>query len=119
MADLALATSGTVTLEAALLGLGSVIVYRTSWFNAFIARLVLNIPFIGLPNIVAARQVLPELLQENFTAGKIAATASDLLEPQRYLALKQDMAYVKQRLGEPGAVHRVAELIMKTAKEQA
>ena len=56
---------------------------------------------------------------KNFTAGKIAATASDLLEPQRYLALKQDMTYVKQRLGEPGAVHRVAELIMKTAKEQA
>ncbi len=118
VADLALATSGTVTLEAALCGLPSIIVYRTSALNAFIARRVINIPNIGLPNIVAGRQILPELLQENFTPEKLAATAVELLQPESRLRLHDDLAYMKQRLGEPGAVGRVAQLILKIAEEK-
>lgn len=118
VADLALATSGTVTLEAALCGLPSIIVYRTSALNAFIARRVINIPNIGLPNIVAGRQILPELLQENFTPEKLAATAVELLQPESRLRLNEDLAYMKQRLGEPGAVGRVAQLILKIAEEK-
>lgn len=118
IADLALATSGTVTLEAALCGLGSVIVYKTSALNAFIARLVINIPNIGLPNIVAGRTIMPELLQEDFTPEKLAAAAVALLQPERQAQLKEDLLYMKQRLGEPGAVKRVAELILKIAEEK-
>ncbi len=118
VADLALATSGTVTLEAALCGLGSVIVYRTSAVNAFIARRVINIPNIGLPNIVAGRQVLPELLQEDFTPEKVAQAAMDLLQPERNAQMKLDLAYVRERLGKPGAVERVAELVLKIAEEK-
>ncbi len=118
VADLALATSGTVTLEAALCGLGCVIVYNTSPISAFIARRVINIPDIGLPNIVAARHILPELLQEDFTPEKTAAEALHLLEPERNAEMKQDLAYVKERLGAPGAVNRVAELILRVAKEK-
>ncbi len=118
VADLALATSGTVTLEAALCGLPSVIVYRTSALNAFIARLVINIPNIGLPNIVAGKTILPELLQEDFTPQKLAQTAKELLAPERQEALQKDLVYMKQRLGEPGAVGRVAQLILKIAEEK-
>lgn len=118
VADLALATSGTVTLEAALCGLPSVIVYRTSPLNAFIARLVINIPNIGLPNIVAGKTILPELLQEDFTPEKLAQTASELLKPERRAQLQEDLAYMKHRLGEPGAVGRVAQLILKIAEEK-
>ena len=118
VADLALATSGTVTLEAALCGLGCVIVYKTSPVSAFIARRVINIPDIGLPNIVAARHILPELLQEDFTPEKTAAEAMHLLEPERNAEMKRDLAYVKERLGAPGAVNRVAELILRVAKEK-
>lgn len=118
VADLALATSGTVTLEAALCGLPSVIVYRTSALNAFIARRVINIPNIGLPNIVAGRQILPELLQEDFTPEKLAATAAELLLPESRQRLNDDLSYMKQRLGEPGAVGRVAQLILKMAEEK-
>ena len=118
VADLALATSGTVTLEAALCGLPSVIVYRTSALNAFIARRVINIPNIGLPNIVAGRQILPELLQEDFTPAKLAATAVELLAPARRPSLQADLAFMKQRLGEPGAVGRVAQLILRIAEER-
>ena len=118
VADLALATSGTVTLEAALCGLPSVIVYRTSALNAFIARRVINIPNIGLPNIVAGRQILPELLQEDFTPANVANTAVELLAPERRPQLEVNLAYMKARLGEPGAVNRVAQLILRIAEER-
>lgn len=118
VADLALATSGTVTLEAALCGLPSIIVYRTSALNAFIARRVINIPNIGLPNIVAGRQILPELLQENFTPANVAKTAVELLAPERRPQLEADLAFMKARLGEPGAVKRVAQLILRIAEEK-
>lgn len=118
VADLALATSGTVTLEAALLGLGSVICYQASAISGFIAKLVVNIPFIGLPNIVAGRQVLPEQLLDNFTAEKVANAALELLEPERKAQMKQDLQFVKERLGEPGAVNRVAQLILRYIEER-
>ena len=118
VADLALATSGTVTLEAALCGLPSIIVYRTSALNAFIARRVINIPNIGLPNIVAGRQILPELLQEDFAPANVAKTAVELLAPERRPQLEADLAFMKARLGEPGAVKRVAQLILRIAEEK-
>ena len=118
VADLALATSGTVTLEAALCGLGSVIVYKTNPVTYFIAKLVVNIPHIGLPNIVAAKSVLPELIQNDFTPAKVAQEALALLESGRNAKMKEDLAYVKERLGKPGAVGRVAELVLKIAGEK-
>ena len=118
VADLALATSGTVTLEAALCGLGSVIVYKTNPVTYFIAKLVVNIPHIGLPNIVAAKSVLPELVQNDFTPAKVAQEALALLESERNAKMKEDLAYVKERLGKPGAVGRVAELVLKIAGEK-
>ena len=118
VADLALATSGTVTLEAALCGLPSIIVYRTSALNAFIARRVINIPNIGLPNIVAGRQILPELLQEDFTPANVAKTAVELLAPERRPQLEADLAFMKARLGEPRAVKKIAQLILRIEKEK-
>ena len=118
VADLALATSGTVTLEAALCGLGSVIVYRTNPLTYVIAKMVVNIPHIGLPNIVAGKSVVPELIQNDFTPAKVAKAAMELLESERNVLLKKDLEYVKERLGKPGAVNRVAELVLKIAGEK-
>ena len=118
VADLALATSGTVTLEAALCGLGSVIVYRTNPLTYMIAKMVVNIPHIGLPNIVAGKSVVPELIQNDFTPKKVAKAAMELLESERNALLKKDLEYVKERLGKPGAVNRVAELVLKIAGEK-
>ena len=118
VADLALATSGTVTLEAALCGLGSVIVYKTNPVTYFIAKLLVNIPHIGLPNIVAAKSVVPELIQYDFTPAKVAQEALALLESERNAKMKEDLVYVKERLGKPGAVGRVAELVLKIAREK-
>jgi lipid-A-disaccharide synthase len=115
VADLALATSGTVTLEAALCGLGSVILYKTSPISFAIAKHVVDIPNIGLPNIVAGRQILPELLQDACTPEVVAKAALELLEPKRFKQMEEDLSEVKRKLGAPGAVKRVAELVLRTA----
>ena len=64
------------------------------------------------------KTILPELLQEDFTPEKLAQTAAELLEPARRAKLQEDLAYMKHRLGEPGAVGRVAQLILKIAEEK-
>ena len=119
VADVALAASGTVTLEAALCRLPSVIVYKTAPLTAFIVRRLLNIADIGLPNIVAGRHILPELLQEDATPAKMAAEVLHLLEPAAHAQALADLDEVKKRLGEPGAVRRVAELTLRVAGERA
>ena len=119
VADLALATSGTVTLEAALCDLGCVILYKANALSFAIARRIVDIPNIGLPNIVAGRRVVPELLQDDCTAQAIAEHALALLEPARNAQLHADLAEVRRKLGEPGAVRRVAELVLRMAKKPA
>jgi lipid-A-disaccharide synthase len=110
VADAAIATSGTVTLEAALCGLPAVIVYKTSPLTALIARLVIRVDNIGLPNIVAGRRILPELLQEEASAGRIADALLALLAER--CQAERDLAQMKERLGGPGAVGRVARLVL-------
>lgn len=118
VADLALATSGTVTLEAALCDLGSIIVYKASPITFFIAKLVVKIPNIGLPNIVAGKQILPELLQDDFTPEKVAQKALEFLTSERNAQMHEDLKFVRERLGGSGAVKRVAQLIIKTAEDK-
>ena len=117
VADLAIATSGTVTLEAALCGLGCEILYKASPISFWIAKQVMEIPHIGLPNIVAGRLIEPELLQDDCIPEKIAGTALELLEPKRYELLQKDLQEVKEKLGAPGAVKRVAELVLRMARQ--
>lgn len=119
VADVALAASGTVTLEAALCKLPSVIVYKTAPLTAFIVRRLLNIADIGLPNIVAGRHILPELLQEDATPENMAIAVLGLLEPEAHAQALKDLDEVKIRLGEPGAVRRVAELTLRVAGDKA
>ena len=116
VADLAIVTSGTVTLEAAMCGLGCEILYKSSPVSFWIAKRLVKIPNIGLPNIVAGRQIEPELLQDDCTPENIAATALKMLEPERFAQLQRDLQEVKEKLGEPGAVKRVSELVLRMAR---
>jgi lipid-A-disaccharide synthase len=75
------AKSGTTTLEAALLGIPLAVPYRANPVSAFLAlKILLKIPHVSLPNIIAGKEIVPELLQENCTPEKLAATALPLLE---------------------------------------
>lgn len=112
VADLALATSGTVTLEAALCDLPSIIIYKTSALNALIFKNIIRIPNIGLPNIVMNRRILPELLQEQATAANIAAQAEAMLKPENMLNIKEDLKQMRQKLGSGGAINKVASIVL-------
>lgn len=117
VADVALATSGTVTLEAALCGLPSVICYKTSAITVMIAKLLVKIPYIGLPNIVAGRKIMPELIQEEMSPDNMAKEVLNFLEPSEHARIRTVLKEVAKRLGAPGAVERVAKIILKQAGE--
>ena len=115
--DAALATSGTVTLEAVLCGLPSVICYAASPLSMWIAKRMVYVKYIGLPNILAGREILPELIQEKMTPDHMAASILHFLEPEAASAVREEMRQAVAKLGQPGAVDRTAELSLETAKE--
>jgi lipid-A-disaccharide synthase len=101
--------SGTATLETALFGTPLAIVYRVGWFNYQIARRLVTIDRIGLPNIVAGSVVAPELVQHAFTPERLAATLSPWLDdPEARARASAGLATVRARLGGPGASARAA-----------
>jgi lipid-A-disaccharide synthase len=118
--NVAIAASGTVTLEASLLNLPTVIIYKLAAFTYFLGKLLVKIPYISLPNIIAGRKVVPELLQYAVTADNIAKeTVPILLDSHLHKAMLKDLAEVKQKLGSVGAVERVAKEILLVAKGQS
>lgn len=115
-ASCALVASGTATLEAALLGTPMVIVYRVSKVTEWIARRVATVPWVGLPNLLAGRQVVPELLQDQVRPDRIAEAAWPLLsDPEHAARVRKDLAEIYKRLGPPGASQRAAEALVRWA----
>ena len=114
-ADVALATSGTVTLEAALCGLPTVICYTASPLSMAIAKRVVTVKFIGLPNILADKEILPELIQEKMTSGNMAKAVLHFLHPEEYKKIREELAAVVKKLGPGGATQRVAKMILNLA----
>jgi len=116
LCDFAIATSGTVTLEAALLGLPSVILYKMSPISYFIGNLLVHLPNFSLPNIIAGERILPELLQSEITTDRVVAEAEKLFKnTATAAAVKEKLALIRQRLGKADAAGRVAALILATA----
>lgn len=117
IANVAIAASGTVTLEAALLGLPTVIIYKMAALTYLLGKLLVKIPYISLPNIIAGRKVVPELLQYAVTADNIANEIIPiLLDAHLHQVMVQDLEEVQQKLGAAGAVERVAKEILTIAK---
>lgn len=113
-ATAALVKSGTTTLEAAVEGTPMVVAYRMHPLTHAVARRVLRVPYVSLPNLVAGRRVVPELLQDRATPEALAAELVPLLHasPQR-ARQRQELAAVTAALGEPGAAGRVADLAVE------
>ena len=116
LADAAIAASGTATLETSLMGAPTVILYRMAPLTYLLGKLLVKIPDIGLPNIVAGRRIVPELLQAAVTPDAIALETVRLIaEPAVRNQVLADLAEVKAKLGQTGAVKRVAEVILEVA----
>ena len=112
-ADAALVASGTATLETALLGTPFAIVYRLNALTYQIARRIVKVPHFGLANVVARREVAPELLQDEVNPERLGQELSRLLEPDNARRLRAGLAEVRGHLGEPGAAARVAENLLR------
>jgi lipid-A-disaccharide synthase len=112
-ADLALASTGTVTMECAYFGVPTVAMYRTSWLTYQIGRRIVTVPYIAMPNLIAREEVFPELIQHAATPQRVAAAALELLgDPVRRAAIRARLAEVVGSLGGPGASMRAARAIL-------
>jgi lipid-A-disaccharide synthase len=111
--DVVIMASGTATLEAAILGKPMVILYKMSRWNKPQYWLVRkSLPqYIGLPNLLADKRIVPEFVQDDATPDALAESVIDyLLEPDRMLRTREDLAAVRAMLGQPGGAARTAQL---------
>jgi lipid-A-disaccharide synthase len=113
--DFGWVSSGTATLEAALYGLPHILVYRLSGLSAFLIRRLTSYfdhheTMAGLPNILMEKKVIPELLQEELNARRLAIETIELLNDNHALAnMKRSLRYLPKKLGEPGSTRRIAQ----------
>jgi len=118
-AEVALAASGTVTIEAALLGVPMVTFYRVNALSWILGRRLVRAPFLSMVNLVAGRRIVPELIQDQMTAQRIADEAVHLLEnPEARNAMRADLAEVARKLAsDRDPMELAAEWIEKVFSE--
>jgi len=110
--DFLICKSGTSTLQAALAQAPMVIVYKADLFSYYMAKALSHVEWAGLPNILAGRMIVPELLQGQATAPAMAREALRILRDEgARRAMIEDLAKIRQSLGEPGASQRAARII--------
>ena len=113
MADAALVTSGTATLETALFKVPQVVCYKSSWLSYQIGKRVVKLKFISLVNLIMDRKVVAELIQNELNTKRLTAELKHILEPKTQQQLQTDYNDLEQQLGGPGASQKVAELVVK------
>lgn len=112
-ADLIITASGTVTVETALLETPMIITYIVSPLTYWLGKRFIHVPFIGMVNLIAGKQIAPELIQDAATPPRIADEAVRLLrDPDRRSAIQDELKTVRRKLGEPGAPGRAAAVIL-------
>jgi lipid-A-disaccharide synthase len=111
---LVVAVSGTVTLEAAISGTPTVIVYRVSPLSYWIGRAMIKVKHIGLINLIAGKEIVPELIQKASSPEHIADCVMTLLdEPEKLQNMRADLLSAQKRLGKPGASKRAAAVALE------
>ncbi len=119
-ADAALAASGTVTIEAALLGTPLAAFYKVSPWSWWMGRFLVDVPFFSMVNLVAGRMVVPELIQEACTGERLAAEARRLLDdPAARLAVQMGLQEVARKLAsEEDPMEKAAEIVLQVVAKE-
>lgn len=112
-AKAAIVTSGTATLEAAILEVPQVVCYQTSSFSYTLGKLLVKVPFISLVNLIANKPLVTELLQSDFNEEKLKAALKQLLNKKHRTKLIEEYQLLKEQLGGVGASERAATAISK------
>jgi len=113
-ADLAIASTGTVTMECAYFGVPTVAIYKTTWTNYEIGKRIVTVKYLAMPNLLANDSVFPEFIQPAATPENISRAALELLrDPTRRQAVQARLANIVASLGGPGASARAAAAIVR------
>jgi lipid-A-disaccharide synthase len=111
--DVALASTGTVTMECAFFGVPTVTLYKTSWLTYQIARRIVTVKSLTMPNLLAGETVYPEFIQSEATPENLARAALELLQDEsQRVQIKAQLAKIIVSLGEPGAAKRAANAVL-------
>jgi lipid-A-disaccharide synthase len=113
-ADVAIASTGTVTMECAFFGVPTVALYKTSWSTYQVARRVVSVKYIAMPNLLANEQVFPEFIQDAATPENLSRATLELLQDENRRAhVKVQLAEIVRSLGGPGASRRAARAVIR------
>jgi lipid-A-disaccharide synthase len=111
-ASLALASTGTVTLECAWFGVPTVAMYKTNWTTYQLGRRIVTVPYLAMPNLLAGKPIVPEFIQDLATPENIAGEGLSLLQDRgRAEQTRRELLSVAATLGRPGACDRAARHI--------
>ncbi len=114
ISEFIITASGTTTLEASILNTPHIICYQAALSTYLLAKYIFKVRYVGLPNIIAGKEVVPELLQNDFKAEKIVELALSWLEdPEELNKIKDELSSVRTKLGGGGAVEKTADLLLK------
>ncbi len=115
--DFALVTSGTATLETALVGTPFFLLYKTSGSTYFLGKYLIRVPYLGIVNLLAEKKVVPEFIQQDAHPETIAHEAKVLLENQDISQeMKEEFLKVREKLGSQGASRKAAQAVLKILK---
>jgi lipid-A-disaccharide synthase len=118
VAEAALVTSGTATLEAALFGVPQVVCYRTSGLTFTLGRFFLKVRFISLVNLIMGREAVTELIQEELNSERLSGELGKIISTgERHTAVKRDYEELRQMLGGEGASARIASDMVTQLKQ--
>jgi len=115
--DLAIASTGTVTMECAFFGVPAVTLYKTSWATYELGKRIVKVKSLTMPNLLAGEEVFPEFIQNQATAENISRAALSLLQDDsRRKSIKAKLAEIVSSLGGPGASQRAARAVSELLK---
>jgi lipid-A-disaccharide synthase len=112
--------SGTATLESSFFQLPFVLIYKVSWLSYIPGRMLIRVNHLGMPNILAGKEIIPEFIQHKAVAGRIADVVRQLCnDPTRRDTMIREMGRVIKLLGEKGAGRRAAEVVVRELERYA